>query len=207
MEQSDESVSSAASTLATTAHGHSTMATTLGHNNTTHNSIAAPHNHSTASHNVSHSYKNESHNVSQRDPSKSEPPANLNIASDFKKMHLTSREAIPDVPVPAASRPASCAAGELANMTCHEIDISCYVAPDENEEMTAQLNMSIAIDPHDPFDEALIKKFLARLPEPISSHPSYHTISGPMPKFAANSDVMLGNYTTNDNSGTGCFAT
>ena len=67
----------------------------------------------------------------------------------------------------------------IGEKNCHEIDVSLYVPPQKQPD----LNMSVAIDPHDPFDDELIAKFLSRLPVPITDYPSYYNIPKPLPQI------------------------
>ncbi|ELT88694.1 hypothetical protein CAPTEDRAFT_224167 [Capitella teleta] len=94
------------------------------------------------------------------------------------------------------------------NRTTHEINVTGYVAPDEHLAQE-QLNASIAIDIHDPFDKKLIERFLSRLHSPIELHPNFHSMSSPMPHFAPHKTVNLGGtkYLLTKQVGQGGYAT
>ena len=83
----------------------------------------------------------------------------------------------------------------LLMKSVHVIDTTNYF-PEEEEEAEAAhadlLSMSIAIDPHDPFDEELVKRFLARLPQPITTYPQYHDSENLLPSIQPNMAVNLG---------------
>lgn len=82
----------------------------------------------------------------------------------------------------------------LINQTCHEIDITNYLPPDADEKTANMHSMSIALDPNDPFDEALIEQFLSRLPQPISTYPQYTRIHENMPDITNHCAIKLGGY-------------
>jgi hypothetical protein len=77
----------------------------------------------------------------------------------------------------------------MLNQTCHEIDVTHYEAP---EDAVQQLQMSIMVDPHDPFDDAQIARFLANLERPVDNFPNYHEVPGEMPSIEANRALSLG---------------
>ncbi|XP_064623376.1 uncharacterized protein LOC135485367 [Lineus longissimus] len=70
---------------------------------------------------------------------------------------------------------------ENMNQTCHFIDITHYEPSEENTPDF--LSTSVVFDSSDPFDLDLVKKFISRLPTPLSSHPNYHECKGAMPKI------------------------
>ena len=80
----------------------------------------------------------------------------------------------------------------LGNMTCHEIDVTNYVAPEMDEKTEHLLNRSIAIDPRDPFDEGLIKRLVSKLQKPISDYRNYEAFNEPLPEVSAKCPVKLG---------------
>ena len=58
--------------------------------------------------------------------------------------------------------------------TTHNIDTTNYVPPFGDVSMAADpFEMSIAIDPNDPFDEDLVADFLSSLAVPIETRPNY----------------------------------
>ena len=80
----------------------------------------------------------------------------------------------------------------LGNMTCHEIDLTNYTCPDIDEKTEQILSRSIAIDPSDPFDDGLIKKFVSKLKRPLSDYPTYHSFEEAVPEVAPKCPVKLG---------------
>lgn len=76
----------------------------------------------------------------------------------------------------------------------HEIDTTMYMPPDMDEKTEQILNMSVAIDPNDPFDEELVGRFLSRLPEPISSYSTYHEINENLPDVKTGVCINLGKF-------------
>lgn len=76
--------------------------------------------------------------------------------------------------------------------TCHEIDLSNYVYPDIEEQADPIFNMSIAIDPSDPFDEELISRFLKKLPVPLEAALNHYTLDYPMPALNSKANVTVG---------------
>jgi hypothetical protein len=82
---------------------------------------------------------------------------------------------------------------EFGDVTLHEIDVTNYVpAAGDLDRTQALLNQSVAIDPHNPFDEELVSRFLSRLDRPIHTYPNHHALAEPMPDFQVGSFVALG---------------
>jgi hypothetical protein len=55
-----------------------------------------------------------------------------------------------------------------------------------------ELNASIAIDLHDPFQVKIINKILSGLSKPLNMYPNFHSLEGPVPKITVNKTVELG---------------
>ena len=80
-----------------------------------------------------------------------------------------------------------------AEKTCHEIDITNYIPPEADDNMERILNMSVAIDPSDPFDEDVITKFLSRLSEPLELAVNYNKVDAPLPALGKGRDrIQIG---------------
>ena len=63
----------------------------------------------------------------------------------------------------------------MLDCTTHNIDTTNYVPAYGDISMAADpFDMSIAINPNDPFDEDLVAEFLSRLVEPIETRPNFH---------------------------------
>ena len=71
----------------------------------------------------------------------------------------------------------------------HEIDISHYVAPEDQQNL---LNQSVSIDPNDPFDDELVARALAKLDTPIQTYSNYVAVNGPMPEVKEEDYTKLG---------------
>lgn len=54
------------------------------------------------------------------------------------------------------------------------------------------LNMSVALDFQDPFDEEKNAKFLSRLPVPLEDYDNCHVVSGYVPDMKDGKAVALG---------------
>ena len=74
------------------------------------------------------------------------------------------------------------------NQTCHEIDVTNY----QNVEDNMLFEDSIFIDPNDPFDEAQVEMFLARLDNPLKTHDNYVEVDEDLPKVVVGKTVQLG---------------
>ncbi len=81
---------------------------------------------------------------------------------------------------------------QMANQTWHEIDTTNYVPPEPDEKTEFLLNMSVAIDPSDPFDDDLIARFLKKLPNKLEDYPNYRKCEGKMPMISQSHTVQLG---------------
>ena len=79
-----------------------------------------------------------------------------------------------------------------ADQTCHEIDITNYIAPEPDDKTERLLYMSVCIDPSNPFDEDMIDKFLSRLPQPLSTYPGYSYYDESLPKFCVGTFQDIG---------------
>lgn len=124
-------------------------------------------------------------NLSAKDPL---PNNGLGINSNVggQQSVCTSALQFPSSAHPAQAAEASCSKGH------HEIDITTYISTtDCNVEQ--QLNASVWIDTRNPFDEELIAKFLRKLPQPVTSYPTYKALSGTI-TLRINSKVMLGTW-------------
>jgi hypothetical protein len=124
-------------------------------------------------------------NLSAKDPL---PSNRLGMNSNVGGQHSVCTSSLP---VPSSAHPA-----QVAEASCskghHEIDVTTYVSPtDCNGEQ--QLNASVWIDTRNPFDEELIAKFLRKLPQPVTSYPTYKALSGPI-TLRINSKVVLGTW-------------
>ena len=82
----------------------------------------------------------------------------------------------------------------VGNMTMHEIDISNYVPAEPDERTERMLNMSVAIEDNDPFDENVISRFLSLLKKPLESYDNYHISSENMPQIQLSKAVALGEF-------------
>ena len=67
--------------------------------------------------------------------------------------------------------------------TGHCIDMTTYVVPKPDEHTEALLNMSVRIDPSNPFDEETVARFLQSLITPLTQYPNYVAVDSAMPRF------------------------
>ncbi|CAH1793208.1 unnamed protein product [Owenia fusiformis] len=74
----------------------------------------------------------------------------------------------------------------------HHIDTSMYIPPEMDKKTENMLSMSIAIDPLDPFDDDLIKKFLSKLTTPITKYDEYCAVPENLPVIKAGHAFSLG---------------
>jgi len=79
---------------------------------------------------------------------------------------------------------------ELNATMNHTIDVASY--PFTSEPHDDQLNASIMIDPSNPFDDDMIKRFLSKLAQPLTSYENYHHINVMMPKICIRGSLQLG---------------
>ena len=79
----------------------------------------------------------------------------------------------------------------MLDCTTHNIDTTNYV-PGDVSMAGDPFEMSIAINPNDPFDEDLIDEFLSRLPVPIETHPNFAKMPLRIPKIAVGMINILG---------------
>ena len=105
--------------------------------------------------------------------------AELSIHSTVPKSHAVNANAGNDVEV-----------AELDATMNHIIDTTAY--PFTSEPDDDQLNASIMIDPSNPFDEDMIRKFLSKLAQPLSSYENCHCVDVTMPKICARGSIQLG---------------
>jgi len=79
---------------------------------------------------------------------------------------------------------------ELNATMSHAIDTTSYPFTSQSDD--EQLNASIMIDPSNPFDEDMIKRFLSKLAEPLSSYKNYHYMNVVMPRICVRGSLQLG---------------
>ena len=76
----------------------------------------------------------------------------------------------------------------------HVIDTSCYTPPEADEKTEALLSMSVCIDPHNPFDEATIERFLKKISLPLEQRAGFMPCNQHVPSFTGCQFVNLGTY-------------
>ena len=79
---------------------------------------------------------------------------------------------------------------ELICTMRHQIDITGYVQPGGLD--TTFGDVSILVDPSNPFDDATVARFIAKLNPPLATYHTYRRINANMPRFNLKSTIDLG---------------